>query len=64
MSVLVNKNTKLIWKINNYTKAEIKTGPLLSFAKFLASYWSATNLQREERSVSRFLYIVTVAEGK
>ena len=23
-----NKDTKLIWKINNYTKAEIKTGPL------------------------------------
>ena len=28
-----NKDTKLIWKINNYTKTEIKTGPLLSFAK-------------------------------
>ena len=27
-----NKDTKLIWKINNYTKTEIKTGPLLSFS--------------------------------
>ena len=29
-----DKDSKLIWKTNKYSKAEIKTGPLLSLAKY------------------------------
>ena len=51
-----NKDTKLIWKINNYTKAEIKTGPLLSFVKLKDKLIVADNISK--------IYAIDINNGK
>ena len=51
-----NDNSKLIWKINNYTKDEKKSGPLLSMSSYKDKLIVVDNLYK--------IYIININDGK